>query len=185
MDRRIQKTEQSIKNSFLFLLQTNDIHKITVSEICAGANINRCTFYSHYKDVQDLYEHMKNEFAADFLDSFGLYHLNMDSKELTDRLFLCIKQHQQLFLLMASSDHHTDLFCLIPDSIKEQTLALWMAKSSLSHEEADMLFTYIVAGAGTILQKWVQSDFAMEENKLKALFDNAIKYGLCHFIRTT
>lgn len=184
MDRRIQKTEQSIKDSFLSLLQTTDIHKITVKDICTKANINRCTFYSHYQDIRDLFEHIGNEFTTDFLNSLELYQYDMNSKEVIDNLFSCMKQHKQLFLLMASSHNPSEAVSLIPVSMREHILGIWLKESDLTYEEADMLFTFIVTGGNSILQKWVQSDFAMEEEKVKNLFENAIKYGLYNFVYT-
>lgn len=182
MDRRIQKTEQSIKDSFLSLLQTTDIHKITVKDICSAANINRSTFYSHYKDIRDLYEHLEGEFAADFLASLQIYHYDMNAAESMDKLFLCIRQHKQLFLLRASSTNPNSISSLIPDSVREKTLGIWMEESSLTYEEADMLFTFITVGGIAILQKWVQSDFAIEEEKVRYLFENAVSHGLYNFV---
>ena len=53
-DKRIEKTKLLIKNTFLDLIKTKNIDKITVKAICDSANINRGTFYYHYLDVADL-----------------------------------------------------------------------------------------------------------------------------------
>lgn len=184
MDRRIQKTKQGIKDSFLLLLKTHNLSKVTVRDICLGANINRCTFYAHYKDVPDLYESLKNELADEFLSALDLYHFDMDSNETIDHIFTCIKKHKQLFLLMASSNNPGEALSLIPENVKEHILKIWMQESSLTYEEADMLFTFILVGGNSILLKWVQSDFSMSEEKMKSLFENVIKYGLYNFVYT-
>ena len=53
-NRRILYTKKAIKESLLKLLETNEIHQITVTDICKMADINRGTFYTHYKDAYDL-----------------------------------------------------------------------------------------------------------------------------------
>ena len=54
MDRRIQKTRQSIMNTFIDLLAEKGFEKITINDIAERANINRGTVYLHYVDKFDL-----------------------------------------------------------------------------------------------------------------------------------
>ena len=56
MDRRVKYTKKVIKDTFIDLLSEKDINKVTVSEICKIADINRATFYRYYLDVFDLLE---------------------------------------------------------------------------------------------------------------------------------
>ena len=60
MDRRTQKTKNAIRKAFLDLLKEKSISKITISEISQLADLGRGTFYLHYKDIYDLYEHIEN-----------------------------------------------------------------------------------------------------------------------------
>ena len=46
-DRRTRYTRQTIKDTFLELLKQKSFTKITVTEICKNAEINRGTFYLH------------------------------------------------------------------------------------------------------------------------------------------
>jgi AcrR family transcriptional regulator len=54
VDRRIQKTKQSIMNTFIDLLAEKGFEKITIHDIAERANINRGTVYLHYVDKFDL-----------------------------------------------------------------------------------------------------------------------------------
>lgn len=54
-DLRVVKTKRALKNSLLELLKVKTFEKITVSDICKTAMINRVTFYSHYQDKYDLF----------------------------------------------------------------------------------------------------------------------------------
>ncbi|MDR1117404.1 MAG: TetR/AcrR family transcriptional regulator [Oscillospiraceae bacterium] len=60
-DRRVSRTEKSIRNVFLDLLPQKSIYQITVSEIAALANIGRGTFYAHYTDIFDLLSQIEDE----------------------------------------------------------------------------------------------------------------------------
>ena len=63
MDRRIKYTKNIIKTTFLKKLEEKEINKITVSEICKEADVNRATFYRYYLDVYDLLDSIEAEFV--------------------------------------------------------------------------------------------------------------------------
>ncbi|TCM96487.1 TetR family transcriptional regulator [Paenibacillus sp. BK033] len=53
-DRRILRTKQAIKKSFLELFTEKEFEQITINEIADRANVNRGTVYLHYSDKYDL-----------------------------------------------------------------------------------------------------------------------------------
>lgn len=61
MDLRVEKTKRSIINSFLELRSQRALEKITVKELAARAEINKATFYLHYRDIYDLSETLERE----------------------------------------------------------------------------------------------------------------------------
>ena len=62
-DQRIKLTKLMIKQAMADLLKTTPNDKITISLLCEKAQINRGTFYSRYKDVNDLRTKDKTEFS--------------------------------------------------------------------------------------------------------------------------
>ena len=102
MDRRIKYTKKTIKDTFISLLSEKDIKKITVSEICKLADINRATFYRYYLDVYDLLDKIQEEFIEELktpyledqsrVNSVGAFskeilQVFIDNKELVKILF--------------------------------------------------------------------------------------------------
>lgn len=88
MDLRIEKTRNSIINTFLELRSKKELGKITVKELCEKAQINKSTFYSHYHDIYDLSEQLEDELVASIIQ--GLHHPEMvvsDSESFTRELF--------------------------------------------------------------------------------------------------
>ena len=68
-NRRILYTKKIIKESLIELLENKKIHQITVTDICKSANINRGTFYTHYKDAYDLLQSMEDDLFNQILES--------------------------------------------------------------------------------------------------------------------
>lgn len=53
-DRRVLRSQQAIKRSFLELFSDKEFDRITINEIAERANVNRGTVYLHYADKYDL-----------------------------------------------------------------------------------------------------------------------------------
>lgn len=53
-DVRITRSKRDLRNAFFELVKTRSFDKITVTDICRIATINKMTFYKHYQDKYDL-----------------------------------------------------------------------------------------------------------------------------------
>ena len=54
VDRRVRKTKRQLRLALMKLMAEKSVKDISVRELAAIADINRGTFYIHYKDVYDL-----------------------------------------------------------------------------------------------------------------------------------
>ena len=69
-DLRVVKTRQLIREALLELMSERVLSKITISELCARAGINRKTFYRHYGAVGDVITEIENDILAEFASVF-------------------------------------------------------------------------------------------------------------------
>ncbi|MCX4356011.1 MAG: TetR/AcrR family transcriptional regulator [Oscillospiraceae bacterium] len=65
-DLRVVKTRRVIRNTLFEMMSEKPLSKITISEICARAEINRKTFYRHYRTVGDVITELENEILNEF-----------------------------------------------------------------------------------------------------------------------
>ena len=61
VDRRVRKTRSQLRKCLSILLETKKIQNITVKELAQMADINRGTFYLHYKDVYETKENKQSD----------------------------------------------------------------------------------------------------------------------------
>jgi len=98
-DRRVQRTRQLLRDALVSLILGKGYQKITVQDIIDRANVGRSTFYSHYRDKEDLlfsgfdelahdlHRHMRSPDASDdnqghLLHSLEFFTHAYDNKEL-------------------------------------------------------------------------------------------------------
>ncbi len=110
-DRRIRKTEQSLQYAFLHLVLEKEFSQITVKELCERADINKSTFYLHYRDLYDLASRIKQQLLDD------VYHI--------------IEEYDCLYLAYLTS---SSLFLLNP-TLEESLVSRMMEKAGQDHPE--------------------------------------------------
>ena len=66
-NQRVRITKMLLKNALTKLLYEKKIEKVTVSELCEAAGVNRSTFYKHYGSQFDVLD----DIEKDFFDAAG------------------------------------------------------------------------------------------------------------------
>jgi len=60
-DRRQIRTKEMLVQALLSLIEERGMDGITVTDVANKANVNRGTFYLHYRDVTDMLDQLKDE----------------------------------------------------------------------------------------------------------------------------
>jgi len=100
-DRRVRKTKSSLRNALEGLVAEKEVGAITVSELCAAADINRTTFYLHYRDVPTLVLDVAETHVRDLIASFE--PVDMENRDLSAppeqlvKVFADVKAHAPLY----------------------------------------------------------------------------------------
>lgn len=69
--RKTLMTKKVFRKVLLELLQSKPLSKITITEICEKADLNRSTFYAHYVEVGDLLHEIENEMISNIPKVYG------------------------------------------------------------------------------------------------------------------
>ena len=64
VDRRVIKTRRQLKKGLAALMKEKSVNQITVKELVEEVDINRSTFYLHFKDIQDLLREIEREYGS-------------------------------------------------------------------------------------------------------------------------
>ena len=64
VDRRVIKTRRQLKKGLAALMKGKSVNQITVKELVEEVDINRSTFYLHFKDIQDLLRRIEEKYGS-------------------------------------------------------------------------------------------------------------------------
>jgi AcrR family transcriptional regulator len=63
-NKRRRESRERIEKVFIELLQTFELDKVSVSDICKKAELNRTTFYANYTDIYELADSVRAKLEA-------------------------------------------------------------------------------------------------------------------------
>ena len=93
MDIRIKRTKQMLENALFELMKDKPVEKITPTELCRKATVNRNTFYSHYSSVAELYESIENSLINSVDESLNESNTTVEAITVVCRM---LKENQTL-----------------------------------------------------------------------------------------
>jgi len=155
MDARIRYTKHVIRQEFIELLKNNNISKITVSNICTNAQINRATFYKYYDNPYDLL--VKTE--CDLLDTLQNKIEKHSDREFTSMLRIVLedlKENVNIYSVLFSKNG--DL------AFRERIFALCYQENmayindsfpTLSDINKEWLYDFMLEGSNGIINNWI------------------------------
>lgn len=105
-----------IKGTMFAFMRKKAIHEITVSEICKTCQINRATFYDHYRDVFDLVQDMEYDVLLALQELMDTVSPEEMEAEAVSRLFFAfLTEHREALNLLISSERSRE-FCARVDA---------------------------------------------------------------------
>ncbi|VXB28164.1 conserved hypothetical protein [Bacillus sp. 349Y] len=168
-DRRQIRTKQLIRDALLDLIPQKGLTKITVKDLTERADINRGTFYLHYKDVADLTDQLKEEIFADIplltskIDptDIKLAAKNNEPYESIQRLLEYLLSHSDFLRVMLLPQGDPQLTVQLKSSMKENMLKKfdqYLGPESPSPAvPADYFMAYITSANIGLLTHWMMS----------------------------
>lgn len=185
IDRRVKYSKMVIENSFIQLLKVKPISRITIKEICEGADVNRATFYAHYLDQDDLLHQIENDLIDDvnqYLSSYNPQNLMEAPLEMMEKILSYVKTNAELFdlLLNANGDiqFQQDVIKLLG---AQQLLPTDMTKD-LSKKDAEYIFLFFASGAIGVVKQWLTDGMKKPERETAELILRIMTKGRKAFI---
>ena len=166
-NQRIRLTKKLLKDALVDLLITTPLRHITITEICARAEINRTTFYKYYASEYDLYADIENDFFAILREN--IENTDMESLE---KLLTLIQTHRKIAAALISNSSEENFSQRI-FSLPELTRNLNFQKIEKS-ENKEEIFLFIFSGAYAVIKRWFNMGFDRTPKGMSELLINMI-----------
>ncbi|TYP69836.1 TetR/AcrR family transcriptional regulator [Paenibacillus methanolicus] len=192
IDRRKERTRQLLHKALLELIEERGLEGITVSDLTQRAEINRGTFYLHYKDVPDMLDQSKMAFMQGLRER--LMTLEVDgliqkaAADETDQnlvdVFAFIADHADLFRLLlgpgGDSFFGDQVVRLLKEHFYDKLLPLWQLEEARLNIPSDFLIAYVSAANLGFLQHWLETGMKQTPEQFARMVVRVVRTGPIH-----
>ncbi len=179
VDRRVKYTRMILRQSLLELMEKEPIEKITVTDLCNKADINRGTFYIHYDSPYDLLNQLQDELYESII---GYVENILDKNKMSSHLLLIIQEvYAQLDLCRILFSPHGDKNYIkkVIDIGRDEFLTEWKPLyKNKSQRELEMIYSFFINGSIGIIQEWLNSQQPEPPEKIASLINQLYTVGL-------
>ncbi len=173
-DQRVRYTKMVIRNSLLELMKEYPISKVTVTDICKKADINRNTFYSHYTNQFELLSIIEDELYEEIKQVVEHTMKLEASGKLSYEICKYIKANSNICEVLFSENGDKELLERILYISHDLNIEKWMKDvKSFDQKLFDKWYTFTAYGSIAIIKKWVKSGMKESPSKIAAFIDKA------------
>ena len=176
-----ERTRQKIINCFWELFRQKSIDKITVSELTSLAQINRSTFYAHFKDVYDVLDQIEEYYLPNGAKFFSQCH-NIENKEEIYQNFLKLFDRNYENFSFLLSDQGDPNFVNKLKNCARPVFKQSIPKVYQEHKCFDLTVEFVLSSMISVITYWANHtrEITSEElfNHLHELYVHGIPYSL-------
>lgn len=184
IDRRVRRTQHQLRCALEKLMQTKSVSTITVKELCLECDINRGTFYLHYRDVYDLLHTIEQEMLAEFEKVINCFkpgeHFGgkVPSKSMC-AMFEFFAANSAMCCVLLCKNGDMSFTQRVKGVVHNQMNGPW--REYFGSEETEMstyAFSFIVSGCIGMLQQWLENGAATPPHIMAMLMENILVKGI-------
>jgi len=183
--RKVKYTKMVIRESLLELLAEQPLKQITVTSLCALADINRGTFYAHYADINDLVEKLEAELIEKAASAIRFERIGQDDQlQMFVEVFAHIQrdiEDYQIILLNPESSRCMDE--ILARAYRHHATALIARYQPISPNMIDYTFALLSRGCAEVIREWIAKDFAESPAEMAALINAFTNCGFAALAR--
>ena len=179
VDRRVLYTKMFLKESLLDLMKEKPIDKITPTELCRRAEINRNTFYKHYYTTRDLLQEIEDEFSAQIVESLGAKLHQNDTLQLLQQICQIVLDKKEFCKILLSANGDPAFMQNVIMLGKGFILQSWEEMGVLLNEEKmEIAFAFIISGSVAIMRTWAAGDMSIPPQEIAELINRLTLSGI-------
>ena len=153
-----QETELRLRQELLGFLEREQ--EPTVGQLCEAAQINRSTFYRHYRDIPDLMEQTEKEIQKGLFRSVGSHgdflELLESSSDALESLISYIGENRHFYRVYLKKNGDAALKDGYQLFWEKQIQPLFLAHRVESEARMRYYFAYAKSGFETVLRMWLE-----------------------------
>ncbi|SHH89750.1 TetR/AcrR family transcriptional regulator [Virgibacillus chiguensis] len=179
VDRRIKYTRMVLKDSLITLLKTKHLSAITVKELCKHADVNRSTFYAHYKDPYDLLMNIEEEIIKGLNTYLNEQNFAERQKALqtTEKLLEYVATNYKICHTLLNESENTSFESKLMNVARNFLIKNWLTENKMGKSKSEYISTFIVSGSIHVIKHWLVNNMDKPPQQIAEIINNIANNG--------
>ena len=180
------RSRKLIRQAYVELIREKDVDKITVMDVVNKADINRGTFYAHYKSVFDVSEQIGNEILSallEFLDEFKTTRMIENPLPFLTNIARFLEEDLEFHRLLINTQRSRDFLNKLKTHIINKILSDEKKMSAIKNKDQFMICVNLyITGLVGLYQDWFNDKIKMSLDDLTLHASEILKNGFKPFL---
>jgi AcrR family transcriptional regulator len=151
-DRRVIYTKKLLRDSLMDLMQEKNVSRISVTELCKGAGVNRGTFYSHYRQPEDVLTSIEEELFNDINDILAS---NNNIADIHRAIVYSLYRNRDAYRILISPNGDPGCIERLLDISKEYFASHTLPALNSDDPEIKYMHSFMFSGIVAVLKEWL------------------------------
>lgn len=156
-DKRVIRTKKAIKNALFKIMETKDISTITISELTTAANVNRRTFYTHYRCITDILSEIESDLVRELshiLNKFNFAEYKNSMSELFIAFYELVTGEFDFYFHLLKLDTRGLLIARLKNAIKTSSESVFKRNKDGASAKYPLISSFISGGFIAFFTEW-------------------------------
>lgn len=177
-DRRVGRTRRQLRHGLAQLMKIKRVQDITVRELTDLCDLNRGTFYIHYKDVFDMVDAVENELISDFervLNQFSSQEVVEHPGQLFTQIFELIRDNGDIVSVLVGPNGDLKFINQVKQLVRDRCVASWPEIFAVGPVQYSEYFSgFIVSGFVGLFDTWFEKGMAETPEQMAQLAEGMV-----------
>lgn len=179
VDNRVRYTKTVLQQALLKILQTKNIDKVTIKELCEEAKVNRGTFYLHYSTPNDLLREIEEQFITENMAMFSPYFDEGYETSYMASLFAGVLKNREVCRVIMGKNGNPRFLERIQQMVRPYVVDGWCKEfPKYCREDLDYVYDFIFSGSMRLILSWIEDSKGLSTEALANRLDRLGHY--CH-----
>lgn len=187
VDRRVVKTRRQLKKGLAALMKEKSVNQITVKELVEEVDINRSTFYLHFKDIQDLLREIEENMEAQIkraIEEHPIVSGNENAFYFIEDMFRVLDEEREISKALIGPNGDMGFIHRIERIIKENSRGTLEKMFPGKKEDLKYFYAFCLSGCLGLVKVWLNEGEEKSPEEMAQMTFNMIANAKDAFCQT-
>ena len=187
VDRRVIKTRRQLKKGLAALMKEKSVNQITVKELVEEVDINRSTFYLHFKDIQDLLREIEENMEAQIkraIEEHPIVSGNENAFYFIEEMFRVLDEEREISKALIGPNGDMGFIHRIERIIKENSRGTLEKMFPGKKEDLKYFYAFCLSGCLGLVKVWLNEGEEKSPEEMAQMTFNMIANAKDAFCQT-